>query len=62
MNRLVTAALVAGFVLLLGIVGSFDYEDAVAEQESYCEMVALWKKTNGRYGWPAYEGEKQCQK
>ena len=34
--------------------------DPLADQ--YCEMVALWKATNGDAGWPAYRGESECRK
>lgn len=37
------------FVLLFGVVGRMDYEDAVAEEALYCSNVK-----NGT--WPDYEG------
>jgi len=42
--------------LALGIVGRGDYDDAVAQQDIYCEFVDLWGKTNGRDGHPDFRG------
>lgn len=42
--------------LALGIVGRGDYEDAVAQQDIYCEFVELWGQTNGRDGHPDFRG------
>lgn len=36
-------------VLALGVVGNMDYEDALMEEDHYCEMV----KTGA---WPPYKG------
>lgn len=54
---------------LFAIASSNDYEDAVAQQSLYCEMVAQWNADakrgiapNDRAGWPPFEGEHQCQK
>jgi len=55
-ERLV-AILILGLVMVL--VGSSDYDSAVTERKHYCEMVALYKATDGENGWPAYQGE--CQ-
>ncbi len=46
---------------LFGLAGAMDYEDQQAEREHYCEMVKLWKQTNGQQGWPAYNGEGTCR-
>ena len=45
---------VAGFVVLAGIAGQCDYEDAVREEALYCANVALYKATDGVKGWPDY--------
>lgn len=34
-----TVAVIAALVLALGVVGSMDYNDELAEQEYKCEMV-----------------------
>ena len=51
-----TVLIVAAVVALFGIVGHFDYEDAVAEEALYCSNVK-----NGT--WPDYEGiyKKVCE-
>lgn len=38
-------------LLILGMVGTWDYEDALRQQERYCEMVSLgvWGDYNGNY-------------
>ena len=54
--------LLAIFVLvLMGIVGQSDFEEAERQQDEYCEMVKRWKQTNGEQGWPAYNGEGTCK-
>jgi hypothetical protein len=50
-----------GLIIAMGIVGQSDYEDEQAQAEQYCEMVELWKQTNGQQGWPAYNGEGVCK-
>jgi hypothetical protein len=50
-----------GLIIAMGIVGQSDYEDEQAQAEQYCEMVKLWKQTNGQQGWPAYNGEGVCK-
>jgi hypothetical protein len=55
-------------VLIFGIVGHFDAEDAEQQDDTYCEMVALYKadKAAGvpehdRRGWPEFKkGEVSC--
>lgn len=51
MSRYRIAALLVALVLLLGIVGHFDYEDQQADQAQYCEMVKakLWPDFRGTY-------------
>lgn len=48
-------------VLAFGIVGYFDAEEEQHQQDEYCEIVKLWKQTNGQAGWPAYNGEGVCK-
>lgn len=56
---------VIGIVLLVlvafGLVGHMDAEEEQRQAEQYCEMVKLWKETNGKAGWPAYDGERICK-
>ncbi len=42
------------FVVLAGLAGRVDYEDAVREEAVYCEQVKLYKDTAGAKGWPDY--------
>ena len=51
----------ATIVMLAGYVGYDDYQEAVRQENQYCEMVKLWKQTNGQAGWPAYNGEGVCK-
>lgn len=56
-----TILAVAGIIIAAGIAGQFDYEEEQRQTEQYCEMVKLWKQTNGQRGWPAYDGEEMCR-
>lgn len=51
----------AGIIAAMGVVGQADYEEEQRQVEQYCEMVAMWKETNGQAGWPAYNGEGICR-
>jgi hypothetical protein len=64
MSTLNKAALAALLVALIGVVGHFDAEDADAQHDNYCSMVATWNAqakagvpANDRAGWPPYDGE-----
>lgn len=53
MKIIIPALLVA--VVVIGFFAGADSVDVVsAEQQSYCEMVGIWKDTNGEYGHPDY--------
>jgi len=45
------AALLVALLLLLGLVGHFDYQDSIAEEAQYCDMVKakLWPDYKGIY-------------
>lgn len=51
--RYVLAAV--GFILIAGLVGQSDYEDALMEEQKYCEMVNEYDMSNGERGWPDYK-------
>ncbi len=53
---------VIGLIVAMGIVGQSDFEEAERQQAEYCEMVKLFKQTKGQSGWPAYNGERMCQR
>jgi len=56
------AILVAlGLILAFGLVGQSDFEEEQRQTDQYCEMVKLYKQTNGQAGWPAYNGEEVCK-
>ena len=61
MRRLLIALAVIGIVIAMGIVGQSDLEEEQRQVDQYCEMVKLWKQTNGQAGWPAYNGERMCK-
>lgn len=42
------------FIVLAGIAGRVDYEDALLEEQAYCENVRVFKETGGQRGWPDY--------
>lgn len=51
-------------VMVFGLVGRADHDDAVAAHETYCEMVDRWNEESARgvpeldrTGWPPYNGE-----
>lgn len=52
---------IIGIVIAMGIVGHSDFEEAARQEAEYCEMVKLWKQTNGQAGWPAYNSERMCK-
>lgn len=50
-----------GLILAFGLMGRMDKEEEERQQDQYCEMVKLYKETNGQAGWPAYNGEGACK-
>lgn len=42
------------FIILAGLAGRTDYEDALRDEALYCANVALYKATAGKQGWPDY--------
>ena len=52
---------VIGIIIAMGIVGHMDFQEEERQHAEYCEMVKLWKQTNGQAGWPAYNGEGACK-
>lgn len=53
--------LVIFVLVLMGIAGHMDFQEEERQHAEYCEMVKLWKQTNGQAGWPAYNGEGTCK-
>jgi hypothetical protein len=54
MSNLGLGAAVLGVLLLAGIAGNADLEDAVLEQAAYCANVTLYHASAGTKGWPDY--------
>lgn len=56
-----TAALL-GMALLLAfaLAETMDFESENHNHNLYCEMTALYAKSNGQHGWPPYEESVQC--
>lgn len=61
MTRIQAFIAFIAIAVLMGVVGHMDYEEADRQHEEYCEMVKLYKQSNGEKGWPAYNGEKGCK-
>ena len=57
MRQLALTAAIVGIIAALAVVGNADVQEAEMQQARYCEMVAAWEESNGRYGWPPYQGE-----
>ena len=61
-NKELNIWLACGFVLLCLLAAAYPSDnDEQVQIEHYCAMVKMYKKTNGQYGWPAYDGEKHCK-
>jgi hypothetical protein len=45
--------------IILGIAGKTDLKEVEQQHREYCEMVELYKQSDGENGWPPYKGE--CQ-
>ena len=61
MTKRYTILAIIGLIIAVGIAGGMEQEDEQRQAEQYCEMVQLWKETNGQQGWPAYNGEGTCR-
>lgn len=56
--------MIAGAIFVaigFGLAGAEDVKEAERQLSHYCEMVQIYKDTNGEAGWPGYKGESQCQ-
>lgn len=53
------AVMVIVWALALLVIGRMEHEDNEGEQTRYCEMVSLYRATDGEFGWPDYEG-REC--
>ena len=61
--EIITLQIVTVIVIFLAVafamVGNADYEEAVRQHEEACEMHALFKSSNEKYGWPNYN-DRDC--
>ena len=57
MKPFLLTAVVAAFVVAAAWMGSADVEAEDQQRALYCDMVELHEQTNGRDGWPAYDGQ-----
>lgn len=48
-------------ICLIGVVGGMDIKSAEEEHARYCHMVQIYHDTNGRDGWPPYDGDDVCK-
>jgi len=53
MKRRYALGLIVVFVAF-AYVSAEDAKEQQTQNAHYCEMVALWKQTNGEQGWPDY--------
>lgn len=55
-------AVLVGIVVILGffVAGLMDYKSMEEDQERYCKMVEMYDISNGREGWPPFNG--RCEK
>jgi hypothetical protein len=64
MTRIQVILSFIGIIVLMGIVGHFDYEDEQNNNAHYCHMRALYESDaalgftkHNRTGWPAFKPE-----
>lgn len=54
MLKILPYILIAIFASILGWIGTQDKEQQKQSESEYCQMVKLYKQTNGDFGWPDY--------
>lgn len=62
MNKLTAFLIVVCIVLIMMFIGSLEEQDQAMGLENYCQMVELYKQTDGESGWPDYRNiyESNC--
>ena len=48
------AIAVAIIAVVLALVGEGDSQEALSQQQIYCDQVAAHKQSGGEFGWPDY--------
>lgn len=61
MRTIQTVGTVVLLIALFGLAGRGDFEEEQRQVAEYCDMVQLFKDSNGQAGWPAYNGEEICK-
>ena len=61
MRTIQTVGTVGLLIALFGLAGRGDFEEEQRQVAEYCDMVQLFKDSNGQAGWPAYNGEEICK-
>lgn len=49
-------AMIIATIIILLLAGEWDADVEERAALDYCQMVELFEKTNGEYGWPPREG------
>lgn len=55
MNVLIKLLALAVIFVGYSVVSTADVEDAKVAQRHYCDMVTIYKSSNGEQGWPDYK-------
>lgn len=53
-------ALAAVAIVFVVTLNRAEISDEQAAQDQYCEMVDIWDRSKGEYGWPPYRGREIC--
>lgn len=61
MRTIQTVGTLLLLIALFSLAGRGDFEEEQRQLAQYCDMVQLWKDSNGQAGWPAYDGEEVCK-
>ncbi|USL90023.1 hypothetical protein [Vibrio phage vB_VpaS_CHI] len=62
MNKQTALLIVICISLIMLAVGQMETQDEAMALENYCQMVELYKQSDGEHGWPDYDGiyESDC--
>ncbi|ANO57498.1 hypothetical protein [Vibrio phage vB_VhaS-tm] len=62
MNNQTAVLILVCTSLILMAVGNMQTQDEALELENYCQMVEMYKQSDGEHGWPDYDEiyESQC--
>lgn len=56
MKRYQVILIVLAIIAAVGFVGYLDLQSADTDREHYCAMTKLYDISNGREGWPPFDG------